>query len=137
MRPRSTAGAILLVPFIVASLLGCSALGPSADDANHVTATFGEALDTRDGAGACELLNAAAEEDVESQTGMSCSDGVLELDLTGASDVQSTDVYGRSALVRSTTDSIFLTVVGSAWKIRAVGCAPVTDAPFECTIEGS
>jgi hypothetical protein len=136
MRFRFTAASVLLVALTTGSLAGCSTIGPSAADATSTAAVFRQAVDAGDGGAACELLNEPARENVESSTDADCETGILGLEL-GDQDVRSTDVYGRSALVQSSTGSVFLTVVGSAWKIRAAGCAPVKDAPFECAIEGS
>jgi hypothetical protein len=136
MRFRFRLRVVLVVAFATGSLAACSTIGPSAADATSTAAAFRQAVDAGDGGAACELLNEPAREDVESSTGADCETGILALEL-GDQVVRSTDVYGRSALVESSTGSVFLTVVDSAWRIRAAGCAPVKDAPFECAIEGS
>jgi hypothetical protein len=127
--------AIGAVAAVIGLLAGCSALGPSTGDATATVTAFGQALDDSDGSAACELLNEAARDDVESSTDADCATGILTLDVGGSVD-RPADVYGRSALVQARTGSVFLTVVGSSWKIRAAGCTPIDDEPFDCRIQG-
>jgi hypothetical protein len=133
---RAVLVASLLAGALTAALAGCSTLGPTSADADATVAAFGAALEAGDGVTACALLDEGAVDDVQSQTKADCSDGVLELDLPVAGSPHATEVYGRSALVRAAADSLFLTVAGADWRIRAAGCTPVRDAPFECMIEG-
>ena len=107
MRPIIRPGKVLAIAVVAGSLSGCSALGPSSDEANAVVAAFVQALQAGDGIQACALLNSAAADGVESRTGSDCDRGILSLGLPATmSEPKSTEVYGRSALVQSSEESI-------------------------------
>jgi hypothetical protein len=102
-----------------------------------VATEFVSAIADSDGGAACTLLDDDAVKDVEARTRSDCAEGILTLGLPDAGRSQSTEVFGRSALVRLDTGSLFLTLGGPSWRIRAAGCEPREDAPFECTVDGS
>jgi len=90
-----------------------------------------------DGADACALLNDAARESVMEQTGASCADGIQDLDLDLGGEVTSSQIYSRAAFVEVGDSALFLTVGPHDWVIRAAGCVPNGDRPFDCVIDGS
>jgi hypothetical protein len=120
-----------------AAAAGCAALGPNAADADAVASQFSTALDESNGAAACDLLNERARSAVEDASGSDCAEGILTLGIPASGDPVTSEVYGRSALVETDSDSLFMTVGGASWLIRAAGCTPRENEPFDCLIEGS
>ncbi|PPF27919.1 MULTISPECIES: hypothetical protein [unclassified Rathayibacter] len=117
---------------LVLALCGCSADGTAA---RRAADAFLSALADGDGAAACALLTDSAREAVQDREG-DCPADVLELGIAGdgAGDAE---VYGRAAIVRSGSTAVFLTPGDDGWLVRAAGCTPVADAPFECVLDGS
>ena len=130
-------GSALLAALLMASLTGCSAGGDTRAAAVDAASDFVTALDDQRGADACALLVPDARQAVTDQTHRDCADGVLELDLPRVVRTASTEVHGRAALVHGEGDAVFLARSGSSWLVRAAGCTPVADAPFECVLDGS
>ncbi|PPG48802.1 hypothetical protein C5C24_14925 [Rathayibacter sp. AY2B3] len=125
--PASAAAAALVL-----ALCGCSADGTAA---RHAADAFLSAVAGGDGRAACALLTDSAREAVQDREG-DCPAGVLELGIAGdgAGDAE---VDGRAAIVRSGSTAVFLTPGDDGWLVRAAGCTPVADAPFECVLDGS
>jgi len=123
-----------------AALAGCSAGGATRAGAEETAERFSRAVADRDGSTACGLLVRDARDAVETATRTSCERGVLRLGLTdtGASAGTGTArVYGRAAIIEDGPDTVFLARSGGTWLVRAAGCAPRTDAPFTCALDGS
>lgn len=127
------------------ALAGCSAGGSARAGAEETAAHFARAIADDDGARACGLLVRDAREAVETTTRARCEIGVLRLGLddrqrsTGGSTsgTISARVYGRAAIVEQARDTVFLARSGDTWLVRAAGCTPVEDAPYDCTLDGS
>ena len=127
------------------ALAGCSAGGSARAGAEETAAHFARAIADDDGARACALLVRDAREAVETTTRARCEIGVLRLGLddrqrsTGGSTsgTISARVYGRAAVVEQARDTVFLARSGDTWLVRAAGCTPVEDAPYDCTLDGS
>ena len=127
------------------ALAGCSAGGSARAGAEATAAHFARAIADGDGARACVLLVPDAREAVETTTRAGCAEGVLRLGLgdrqrstsgsTGGT--TSARVYGRAAIVEQARDTLFLARSGDTWLVRAAGCTPVDDAPYDCTLDGS
>ncbi|PZF54117.1 hypothetical protein DEJ23_13330 [Curtobacterium sp. MCSS17_008] len=133
--PTATATVLAIVVSVLA-LTGCSAGGSTRVDAMATADRFLRDVAHGDGRAACALLVPDAREDVEDRTGRSCADGVTALDLPTPEDGR-TQVYGRAAIVESDRHAVFLARSGDSWLVRAAGCRPVPDAPYECTVDGS
>ena len=119
------------------ALAGCASLGPDADGADRVTASFFAALRDGDGGTACGLLNDSAREAAEEASGADCPSGILTLGIDADCQPSPTEVYSRAAFVETGSTAVFLTPGPDGWLIRAAGCEPVEDAPFECALDGS
>lgn len=131
-----TASALLAVT-IVAPLTGCSAGGSTRAAAVDAASDFAAAIADDRGADACALLVPDARQAVTDQTHRDCADGVLDLHLLSTVRTTSTEVHGRAAIVHGDGDALFLARSGSSWLVRAAGCTPVPDAPFDCVLDGS
>ncbi len=118
------------------AVTGCSAGGSTRLDAMATADRFLRDVGHGDGRAACALLVPDAQRDVEDRTGRSCAEGLTTLDLPAPTDGR-TRVYGRAAIVEADGHAVFLARSGDAWRVRAAGCTPVPDAPYECTVDGS
>lgn len=137
--PLALAAVVLTAVGVIAVAAGCSSLQPDAAEATQVVQQFGTALRDGDGEEICELLAPETVEEVEQETQSDCADAITEqglphLDPETVSEVRA---YGRAAQARMDIDTIFLTRSGSSWKITAAGCAPRSDAPYDCLVEGN
>ena len=45
-------------------------------------------------------------------------------------------MWGGTAQVRTSADTLFLTRTGQGWRIAAAGCTPQGEAPYQCRVEG-
>jgi len=124
---------------VVAVLAGCSAGGSARAGAEATTDRFAQAVSAGDGARACALLTPDARDAVETASGVECATGIGRLRLAVPSAVApgDTQVYGRAAMVDRDGSALFLARSGSTWLVRAAGCTPRTDAPYDCTVDGS
>jgi hypothetical protein len=132
---RSTT-TVVATAAVVLALTGCSAGGSIRVDATATADRFLRDVEHGDGRAACGLLVPAARQDVEDRTGRSCADGLTTLDLPAPEDGR-TRVYGRAAIVEADGHAVFLARSGDSWRVRAAGCSPMPDAPYECTVDGS
>ncbi|PPF64032.1 hypothetical protein C5E11_04780 [Clavibacter michiganensis] len=119
------------------ALAGCSSLEPDGANAASVGNAFVEAIAAGNGADACALLNDSARQSVAKQTDEDCADGIRHLDLDLDGTVTSAQIYSRAAFVEVGDSALFLTVGPHDWAIRAAGCVPNGDRPFDCVIDGS
>jgi len=128
-----TAALVLVV------VTGCSAGGSARTGAETTAEQFARAVSVGHGAGACALLTRDAREDVETVSGVACATGIGRLRLAVPSAVAPDDtrVHGRAAMVDRDGSALFLARSGSTWLVRAAGCTPETDAPYDCTVDGS
>lgn len=125
--PAALAGVLVLA--------GCAA-GPDADAARDAAIAFTRAASTGDGEAACALAADSAREAVEEATGEPCATGVM---LLGIAAIAPDDVVvsGRGAVVRSGDEAVFLALGANGWEVRAAGCAPRAEAPYDCAMDGS
>lgn len=115
------------------SLAACSA---SAEErpATATAQSFQAAVQRGDGAAACALLSSGAASKLESASGSSCNKAILGLGLDGGS-VASVAVWGSTAQARTGGGVLFLDELASGWRVRAAGCKPVPDKPYDCDVE--
>jgi hypothetical protein len=66
-----------------------------------------------------------------------CSNA-LPAELKSASGpAESAQVYGKDAVVRTQTDTIFLARFPEGWRVTAAGCTPSqAGRPYDCKIKG-
>jgi hypothetical protein len=116
----------------VLSLLGCTS-GPAPGEAEAVAARFAEAVRQHDGAAACALLSERTRDDL----GDSCATALPRLGLRPGTP-RTAEVWGDSAQVRTTSDTVFLGSYAAGWRITGAGCAPRgADLPYDCALGGS
>lgn len=66
--------------------------------------------------------------------GESCGQALGELQLSGGS-LQEAVAWGEEAQVRLSEDTLFLHRYAEGWKVKAAGCEPRPDLPFDCEVE--
>ncbi|OKI22057.1 hypothetical protein A6A25_36395 [Saccharothrix sp. CB00851] len=97
----------------------------SGDVVKRVTEEFTAAVASGDSERACELLTDRAREDVE------CS----SLDVPGGT-VESVEVWGDAAQVRTSDDVLFLRELSSGWRVAGAGCESQGERPYTCEVGG-
>ena len=133
MGPQVAAAACLLALAVAA----CGT-GERADDAAAVSERFHAALETNDGAAACDELSEQTASKLEQQEKKPCEEAILELELPKGGSVAGTRVEITNAVTTlAEGDSDFLDEGPDGWKISAAGCVPtLPDQPYECELEG-
>lgn len=107
----------------VAVLGGC---GAGSDDlVRRAAEEFTAAVSSGDSDRACDLLTEKAREDVE------CS----SLGVPGGT-VESVEVWGDAAIVRTSDDVLFLRDVTSGWRVAGAGCESRGERPYRCEVGG-
>jgi hypothetical protein len=131
-------GKISATAYAVAMLLlatGCNGsaeIGPVQD----VTARFESALTDNDGPAACALLAAEAVRRLHDLRPEGCAQALPTLALP-ASPPSSTQVWGDTAQVQTTTDTVFLRRFPDGWRIIGAGCTPRDERPYQCKVDGT
>jgi hypothetical protein len=118
----------------MATLAGCAS--PHDGVVRSVASRFASAVEAGDGRSACELLAPVTRHELEQSAGTPCATAVLEEDLPPAGPVEDSAVFGTTAQVRLTDDTVFVTQFPDGWKVLAAGCAPVPGAPYDCRLQG-
>lgn len=134
--PRLSLLPVVLVGALVVALAGCSSTSGHQTSPRSVAARFDEAVSAKDFSGACALLTPATRTDLADDAGGSCSAALRRSGVKQAGAAIETKTYGRAALVTTATTATFLARSGTTWAIRAAGCTPVVDGPFDCTVGG-
>ncbi|MEV8437687.1 hypothetical protein AB0425_09975 [Actinosynnema sp. NPDC051121] len=102
---------------------GC---GTGSDDlARRAAEEFTAAVSSGDSDRACDLLTERAREDVQ------CS----SLDVQ-AGTVQSVEVWGDAAQVRTSDGVLFLRELTSGWRVSGAGCEAQGERPYKCEVGG-
>jgi hypothetical protein len=114
---------------------GCSSLRPDGAAA-AVAQRFHQDVRRGDGRAACSLLVESTAQELEESGDGPCPQAVMAARLPDAEGVRGTDAYGRAARVRMDHDVVFLAVVGNRWQVRAAGCTPYGQAPYQCAVKG-
>jgi hypothetical protein len=139
---RVVVGCAVLM-FTATALVGCGLAPPDAEAAASVAREFVGAVEESDGAAACDLLAPRAQEALAEEAHSPCAEAVLEPDVIDALPAPDAALdeeplaYGRQAQVHLGGDVLFLVLDGEGWVVRAAGCTPRPDQPYDCTIEGS
>jgi hypothetical protein len=138
----------VLVAVLGSLLLSTAGCGDARnDDVESAARRFHDALDSRDGVSACELLAPPTRSSVEQSAGMPCSRAIVEEQVGTAAGPGHVEVYGTMGQVRWTDETTFLTRYRRGWRVLAAGCAlqPGTSSDdtndagdpekYECSIE--
>lgn len=126
---------VLLLLAAAGALSGCGASGSALRDAREAAVGFLQAVQAEDGAAACALLVPDAREAVASDTGKSCEQGVLELELDAPAGAPRVEVFGEEGLVELTGQRVFVDATAAGWRVVAAGCTPRPPRQDECEVE--
>ncbi|MGP3956926.1 hypothetical protein ACTWPT_13070 [Nonomuraea sp. 3N208] len=121
---------ILLIVLAVA-LVGCAV--DTASPA-RVAERFHALITAGQDEAACGMLTRKTAERLP-HPGQSCADALRELRLGPGGVVTSVSVWGDEAQVRLAGDTIFLHRYSNGWRVRAAGCEPVPDLPYDCEVD--
>jgi hypothetical protein len=123
-----------LIPLAAAvALMGCGT-GDDRRQAREAVERMYAAVESRDGAAACEQLTEQAAAALERQTRRPCQEGVLDLELVGMR-VARVRVYLTSAEALFVEgDTAFLDRTSRGWRVSAAGCKPRGRRPAECEV---
>ena len=130
----SRAGLAVVVLAAAGLLAGCGS-GSSAAPRDAAVAVRAAWLQG-DGSAACDLLAPETAAEVVSSSGRPCSQGILDQDAPAAGAVQATQVWGGSAQVRFSGDTVFLSRFHDGWQVLAAGCVPRAGKPYACELAG-
>ncbi|MEU8251185.1 hypothetical protein [Nonomuraea sp. NPDC048916] len=67
--------------------------------------------------------------------GETCATALAGLDLGPGGPVTAVEVWGDEAVVRLARDTVVLHRFTDGWRVRAAGCAPEFDLPYDCGVE--
>ena len=120
----------------VCLLGGCAGQG-NAETANAEAAAleFSRAVGAAT-AHACGLLAPETLEALEDADGP-CAGALADRLEPATGQAESAEVYGKDAVVRLASDTIFLARFPDGWRVTAAGCTRQQDGrPYECTVKG-
>jgi hypothetical protein len=134
-RPVDRGRARLLVAATAVVLLtGCGA-GPQ-DGPRAAAQGFARAWSAQDGSAVCRWMAPQTRGEVAQSAKKPCPEAVLGEELPPAGKVRQARVWGRSAQVRTTQDTLFLAQFASGWRVVAAGCRPRAGGPYDCQVQG-
>jgi hypothetical protein len=125
---------LILCAVAAVGLCGCA--GPDTAGPERAATAFSTAVSAADGASACALLSPKVHTELVDSAGKPCPEAVLAEELPAPSAVRAVQRYGHQALVRTGTDTVFLSEFPGGWKVIAAGCEPRADEPYDCTVSG-
>ena len=123
-------------------MLALSVLGGCAGQGNAETGNaeaaalrFSQSIESASGA-ACGLLAPETLKALEDAEGP-CAGALADQLKSATGPAHSTEVYGKDAVVRLATDTIFLARFTDGWRVTAAGCTrQQAGRPYDCTIKG-
>ena len=117
---------------------GATACAGSQDESALAAAqAYAAALAGGDGDGACDVLAPGVRSELEQASGEACGQAILdEGAVTDIRDLE-VEVYGTSAQVRLTDDTIFLSRYQDGWHVTAAACSPTPRGVYDCRVTGS
>jgi hypothetical protein len=136
LNPRRPPGLSAAVLALLA-LGGCAGQGRAEDgNAERAAVEFSRSIDSSTEV-ACGLLAPQTLKELEDSEG-ACAEA-LPSELESASGAaESTQVYGKDAIVRLATDTIFLARFTQGWRVTAAGCTrQQTGRPYDCKVKGA
>lgn len=95
---------------------------------------FSRAVGSGQGEAACALLTPRTAEQMRSGDD-DCGTAITRLGLRVGS-ARASQVWGEEAQVRLTGDTVFLHRFPRGWLVRAAGCAPRGERPYDCKVGG-
>lgn len=95
---------------------------------------FHAAISAHQEEAACGLL-ARKTADRLPDPGQTCADALRGLRFGPAGQVTEVSVWGEDAQVRLAGDTLFLHRFTDGWRVKAAGCRPVRDLPYECEVD--
>jgi uncharacterized protein YceK len=127
---------VIAATALLVTLGGCSAVADRAEAADGVALRMLQAVDDKDGEGACAVLAPETAAELVQSADKPCAQAVLDEDLPSPGEVTGTDVYGQWAQVRLSDDTLFLAVFPDGWRVVAAGCTSRGERPYDCTLQG-
>ncbi|WP_210480461.1 hypothetical protein [Naasia sp. SYSU D00948] len=118
---------------LAAALSGCT-MGLASPAV--VAGDFDRAISSGDFSTACSLLTPAAVQEVETGSGEDCESALESLGVPAGGAVVHVEAWGRAAIAEMEQDTLFLARTGETWAVRAAGCTPVPEAPYDCIVTG-
>ncbi|TMR09123.1 hypothetical protein ETD86_44870 [Nonomuraea turkmeniaca] len=121
---------------LVILLASLAAAGCAVDTASpaRVAERFHALITANQEEAACGMLARKTAQRLPSR-GQTCADALRELRLGPGGVVTSVSVWGDEAQVRLAGDTIFLHRFSDGWRVRAAGCMPVPDLPYDCEVD--
>lgn len=121
----------------LAVLGGCAGQGNSEDaNAQAAALEFSRSIAAAPGH-ACGLLAPQTLKALEETEGP-CAGALPDQLESAAGPAGSTEVYGKGAVVRLATDTIFLARFPEGWRVTAAGCTRQPEGrPYDCTVKGA
>ncbi|MFJ6121589.1 hypothetical protein [Streptomyces sp. NPDC092129] len=117
-------------------LAGCGTLGEREAAVSRAALRFEGSVRRVDGIRACAALAPQTQQELEQSAKARCAEALPGEQLPYGGSVRQVQVYGRQARVVLTTDTLFLSLFPSGWKVTAAGCAPRPQQPYQCQIKG-
>ncbi|UBU15860.1 hypothetical protein [Nonomuraea gerenzanensis] len=111
--------------------VGCA---PDTTAPARAAERFHAALSAHQEEAACAML-ARKTADKLPDSGQSCAEALRELGLGAGGQVTQVAVWGDDAQVRLAGDTLFLHRFSDGWRIRAAGCEPMGDLPYDCEVD--
>lgn len=129
--------ALLVVGLVTTTLLtGCSGQG-NAEAGNAAAAAVSFSHDVANATDeACGLLAPQTLKELEDSEGP-CASALPDELQSAPGPVRSTEVYGKDAIVRLSSDTVFLARFPDGWRVTAAGCTRAeADRPYDCKVKG-
>jgi hypothetical protein len=126
---------IVMTWAVVLAATGCGSVDDRGSAASDTAVRMRAAVDSRDGATACDLLAPETASEIVESAGKSCADAILEEDLPTSGTVTDAAVYGQWAQVHLSDDTMFLGFFPGGWRVVAAGCTPRGDQPYDCALQ--
>ncbi|MFB4277696.1 MULTISPECIES: hypothetical protein [unclassified Nonomuraea] len=120
---------VVLVTALVVSACAVDTASPA-----RAAERFHAALSAHQEEAACGML-ARKTADKLPDPGQTCADALRELRLGPGGRVTEVSVWGQEAQVRLAGDTLFLHRFTDGWRVKAAGCEPVRDLPYDCEVD--
>jgi hypothetical protein len=133
--PRAL-GALVAGALVTLVLSGCAGQGNAeAGNARAAALSFSQGV-----AGAtdrsCGLLAPQTLKELEDRDGP-CASALPDELGSAPGPVESTQVYGKDAIVHLSSDTVFLARFRDGWRVTAAGCSrPEIGRPYDCKVKG-